>query len=177
MTLASGCCVDEGSISKKPFAAVYKVTVQGESPHRDHVFYDGNGHVRSQTIAPYSDNVFLIDFRRNEGDGIMESTKQYCHITGLQSYPICMFDEAAAKAANAKPLGAKKIGQYQCHGWRYIWKEGPREVWTSDDYGCPVSDSFKNQGKNVTRHLIGYEGSTVVDGLFKVPDGYKQMYR
>jgi hypothetical protein len=176
MTLASGCGVDEGSISKKPFAAVYKVSTQGEPPQQDHVFYDGNGHVRSQTIAPYSDNFIIVDFRRNEADGIMESRKQYLHVSGLQGSQLCIFDEASAKSANAKPLGAKKIGQYKCHGWRYEGKDGPREVWTSDEYGCPVNDSFKNpQGKKVTRHLIGYEGATVVDGLFKVPDGYKPM--
>ena len=91
MTLASGCGVDEGSISKKPFAAVYKVSTQGEPTQQDHVFYDGNGHVRSQTIAPYSDNFIILDFRRNEANGIMESRKQYLHVSGLQGSQVCIF--------------------------------------------------------------------------------------
>jgi hypothetical protein len=178
VTILSGCSLNDGVFSKKPFAAVYRVTTQGEPTTQEHVFYDGDGHVRTQTIAPYSNNFYIVDFRRNEADGILESQKQYLHVSNLKGYQRCIYDEASAKSLHAKSLGAKKIGQYKCHGWLYEDGDGNREVWTSDEYSCPVQDSFRDsKGRKISRRLIGYEGTNVIDGLFKVPDGYTAMSR
>jgi hypothetical protein len=174
--LLSGC---SSSLSDKPFIGVYEESRSDRTKCIRRESYDGKGRVRIQQISPYKSDFVIADLGANNAYYVFESRRAY-YPAQTQSYGTPIFDAESARLAGAKPIGTKKIGAYKCHGWLSPSPSGdhggPRETWTSDEYNLPVLDRWTDKnGVKVICKLKAYEGDGTVDGLFKVPDDYRQV--
>jgi hypothetical protein len=136
---------------------------------------DGKGHMRMETENFGQKTVSILDYLNNMATTVIESQKMIMKVPLKDSGP-AITDEASAKKANAKSLGAKVVDGHPCHGYETVQGSGKTDVWVGDDIHYLVrSETKTNEGITISMDLKTYSTDAPSADAFKAPVGYKEM--
>lgn len=151
------------AIAEKAYEAITENSTAGTTSH---IWSDGKGKMRSESIIAGVNQVTISDYNNKVSYSINDQARTITKI------PFSAPDAPSAKTQWQAINGVKVIEGHPCTGKRANVDGSVMEVWTGTDTDCSVL--VTSNGKSVMK-LKNWWGKAPNPSLFCLPSGYKMM--
>ncbi len=156
------------------FDATYKYINPGLGDSSMRMISDGKGHMRHEMTANGSKNVAILDYPAQTMITIMDAQHLAMKMP-MKTNSTKITDEASAKRANAKSLGAKVMDGHPCHGYETKDGDTVSQVWIGDDIHYMVHSEVNTPSGKIVMALKSWSNAAPTASLFQIPTGCKVM--